>query len=332
MSKSKIIMLLVVVVLIVVAGLWISRMVVETPDQIRVGYMKIAAHLPVVAAREEGIFEEFGLDVGNLELFSDTPSLMQALITDRVDVAFQVTPDIAWSTAGKNQQKLFIYFVAQSTEEQPIDGLYALEAEGDLEGKTIGVFPGPTASAFMSEIMKKAYELEPDQYDLRPIPPPLQLNLLRNREIDALFTYEPLGTLAQARTGAVTLLNAPVEQYVVNPWNGGVGIFGEPIVQYRPKVACKFAAAIATTVSKLAQEPELAAKHMAALQPGLTPDLAMTVPLTRYYFVEGISAEKNLTLGRAAIQRLLDNQLSVYTRLGILDSSGRLDYLEVCEE
>lgn len=332
MSKSKLIGVVAVAVVVVATGLWMVNKVSTTPDRIRVGYMKIAAHLPVVVAHEEGVFQEFGLDVGELEAFSDTPALMQALLTDRIDVAFQVTPDVAWQTLDGVERKLHIYFVAQSTSASPIDGLYAMSEENDMKGKVIGVFPGPTASALMAEIMREHYGLSPRDYELRPIPPPLQLTLLRSGEIDALFTYEPLGTLARERAAAVTLIEGPVEKYVIDPWNGGVGVFGESIVRYRPKVACRFAAAIAESINRLSREPDIAAEQMVALQPGLTPDIAKKVPLTSYFFVDGISAPADLTLPRSRIQELLDNQLAVYTSLGILEERGRLDYLEGCEE
>ena len=307
---------------VILAVLLTIRLATRDPDEIRVGYMRITAHLPVIAAEEMGIFADHRLNV-RLMLYSDTPSLMRAIENKTVDVGFQVTPDMAWLSAAEGNE-YFVYFIAASTQQSPIDGLYALDSlsADDLRGQPIGCFPGPTARSMLERILFEAFKLSPQDYELRQIPPNLHVPLLKSGEIKAVFTYEPKGAILSAM-GARTLIAAPVEKHVVDPWYGGIGIFTRDLVAGRPKVACAFQAAIAQAIDELEAAPLRQAEYLQELDSGLTGDVARRVPSTKFIFTSGSDLRSDAIEARhQEIREYMDRQLTMYQELGVLPPTG----------
>ncbi|MBV5315245.1 MAG: ABC transporter substrate-binding protein [Prolixibacteraceae bacterium] len=314
MNKKKTTLIVAVTFLIAVLVFTFVRISGEK-DVIKVGYMKITAHAPLIAAYNNNIFDNHNIKVV-LEVYPNTPALINAIEAKRIDVAFQVTPDLAWTSAKSNL--LYIYFIAQSTDKTPIDGLYAMHeiTKDSLIGKTIGCFPGPTAKAMTEKIIYLAYGLTIDEYKLVEVQPPIQLSKLEKGEIELLFTYEPLGALAQERIKAIKIIDAPVEKYIVNPWNGGIGIFSDDFVKYRKDVAIRFQDAIIEGNKFLNSSPDISAQTLIQLQPGLTHEIAVKVPLQNLIFSKSTD-EIN------AINSALERQLEIYKDLHIIDGEVR---------
>jgi len=314
MKKKKTLLIIAVTFLIAVLVFTYIR-VSNDKDVIKVGYMEIASHAPLIAAYKNNFFNKYNIQV-ELEVYPNTAALINAIESKRIDVAFQVTPDLAWKSAQSNL--LYIYFIAQSTDKSPIDGLYAMHkiSKDSLIGKKIGCFPGPTAKAMTEKIMLEAYGLKPSDYELIEVQPPIQLTKLEKGEIELLFTYEPLGSLAQDRIKALKIIDAPVEKYIVNPWNGGVGIFSEDFVKYRKDVAGRFQDAIVEANKYLTSSPDVAAQTLIQLQPGLTHDIAIKIPLQNLIF-------SNSTDEINAINSALERQLEIYKDLNIINGEVR---------
>jgi ABC-type nitrate/sulfonate/bicarbonate transport system substrate-binding protein len=292
--------------------------IANTPDKLRVGYMQISAHAPVIAAKDLGIFAKHGLEV-DLIVYPDTASLMTALEKYKVDIGYQLTADVVLNAAAEGKE-FYVYFVAQSTESAPMDGFYAI---GDvnaemLRNKKIGCFPGPTGMAMTKALMKTVYGLGEKEYTLEPIPPPLQISSLRDGRIAALFTYEPLGTLAVNRIkGAKCVVRAPVEKYVLKgTWNGGIGIFTSDLVTRRRATARAFQLAIRESCKYIEDHPGIRGKVMASLQPGLEPDIAQSIPLVNARFA---STQTEAT----EMKEALESQIEIYRGLGIVREQGR---------
>ena len=312
--KSIIITIIILVLVISGVTIWQIR---TSDDTLRVGYMRIASHAPLISAIENNIFEKFNLKI-KAEYYPTTADLIHALEQNKIDVAFQVTPDIAWQSAARTGNNYYIYFVAQSTKEKPMDGLYALTPQLSKESllhKTIGHFPGPTAEAMVREILEKKYNLNRNEYQLQDVKPNLQLDFLKNKNIEALFTYEPIGTCAVKTIGAHKVIQAPVEEFIINPWNGGIGIFSEDLVKYRKSVAVNFQKAIKESFENLDKNIDIYAKTLVELQPGLTTDIAKEIPNIPLIF----STDKEKT---ESVRDAVDKQLSKYINLKILNKNN----------
>ena len=312
---------LVVIVLVVVFTVFRTR---NSSDVLRVGYMRIASHAPLISAVENKIFDKYNLDV-KAEYYPTTADLIDALEQKKIDVAFQVTPDLAWKSSSKTKDDYYIYFVARSTKEKPMDGLYAMTplTRDLLLHQTVGHFPGLTGKYVTQEILKQGYNLNPTEYTLIDANPAMQMNLLKRGEIRALFTYEPLGTIAVNSLKAENVIPAPVEKHIIDPWNGGIGIFSSDLVKYKKEVAVKFQQAIEESYSLLDKDLNLYVTTLMDLQPGLTIQLAQLVPNISLIF----STDKKNT---EEIRTSVAEQFKMYQDLGILDKNDS-HYLKIFE-
>ena len=328
MNKKSIIGIIITIVIVVVFVIFSIWKTTSSPDVLRVGYMRIASHAPLISAIENKIFEKYNLDV-KAEYFPTTTDLIEALEQKKIDVAFQVTPDLAWKSATKTKNDYYIYFVAQSTKEKPMDGFYTMKpiTRDSLLHQTIGHFPGLTGKFMTQEILKKKYNLTPQDYTLIDANPAMQIQLLTRGEIKALFTYEPAGTIAIKAYNARNEVPAPVEEHVIDPWNGGVGIFSSDLVVYRKGVAVNFQQAIKESFDSLDVNLPKYTQTLMDLQPGLTTEIAMQIPnISLIFSINKLESEK--------IRNAVAMQFKIYQDLGILnkDDSHYLKIFEPYEE
>lgn len=306
------------VVFIIIVVAFVIYKSYTTEDTLVVGYMEIASHAPVFAAKDLGVFEKHNLKI-TLRSYSDTPSLMKAVEDGHVDVGFQLTADIVLKSASQGKT-YYIYYLARSTEKSPLDGLYALDAninKAKLKGKKIGHFPGPTGAAMTKRLMKVIYDIDDNEYSLVPTAPPIQIQSLTSGSISLLFTYEPIGTSA-TELGIKRVISAPVEKFIIKgPWDGGIGVFTEELVLRRRSTAVAFLDALAETDSLIKTSKKGAgADAMAKLQAGLDVKTAMNVPLLEMVFATNAEEGRKLLTS-------LENQINLYRELEILPKEGR---------
>lgn len=316
---------IVIIAIVTVFSIWETT---SSPDLLRVGYMRITSHAPLIYAIENKILDKYNLEV-KAEYYPTTTDLIDALEQKKIDVAFQVTPDLAWKSATKTKNDYYIYFVAQSTKEKPMDGFYTMEpiVRESLLHQTIGHFPGLTGKYMTQEILKKKFNLNPEDYTLIDANPAMQIQLLERGEIKALYTYEPSGTIATKAYNAINTIPAPVEEYVIDPWNGGIGIFSSELVTYRKGVAINFQKAIKESFDSLDKDLPKYTQTLMDLQPGLTTEIAMQIPNISFIFsINKAESEE--------IREAVATQFKVYQDLGILskDDSHYLKIFEPYEE
>lgn len=323
-DKSKIWGIATTFILLVAVVLFTVLKTRNTSDVLRVGYMKIASHAPLISAIENNIFDKYNLEV-KAEYYPATADLIEALEQKKIDVAFQVTPDLAWMSVNRTKKDYYIYFVAQSTKDKPMDGFYTMDSitRESLLNQTIGHFPGLTGKYMTQEILKRKYNLTPNDYTLIDVNPAMQINLLTRGEIKGLFTYEPAGTIAMNVYKAQNSIPAPVEEYIINPWNGGIGIFSNDLVTYRKDVAINFQKAIIESFNFLDKQLPEYTKTLMDLQPGLTTKIAMQIPNIPLIF----STDKEQT---EKIRSAVAEQFKVYQDLGIL-SKDNIHSLKIFE-
>lgn len=324
MNRSKLVGVIITVMIVIGVVIFTIVKTTTSSDILRVGYMRIASHAPLIAAIENDIFKKYNLSV-KAEYYPTTTDLIEALEQKKIDVAFQVTPDLAWKSATKTRNDYYIYFVAQSTKDKSMDGLYTMKqvTKDSLLHQTIGHFPGLTGKYMTQEILKKKYGLNPDDYTLVDANPAMQIQLLTRGEIKALFTYEPLGTIALMAYKAVKAISAPVEEYVIDPWNGGIGIFSSDLVTYRKGVAINFQKAIKESFDDLNAHPSKYTETLMDLQPGLIAGIADSIPnIPLVFSINKEECEK--------IRSAVAIQFKVYQDLGILNKDDS-HYLKIFE-
>lgn len=258
------------------------------PDHIRIGYLPLAMHTPVFVAQEEKCFANRNLEVELIE-YPSSDLLLNALFADKIDVGYELGTDVVFNAMLKNSTLLKIYQVSLSYKETTSDCILIpvdsnLQSLSELKGKNLGVFPGPTARKFAELILKKATEIDDitNSVLLTAYPPPLQINALALGQIDALFTYEPLVSSALVTKKAKILQAAPVEEHIIDPWPGGVGVITEYFVMRNPEAARKVTEALYEAFDIVTKKPSIG-KEILAKKFKLQKEVAEKINLTTHW-------------------------------------------------
>ncbi|MDR2446095.1 MAG: ABC transporter substrate-binding protein [Treponema sp.] len=169
---------------------------------LRVGIMTDADSMPIMLARDEGLFEKEGVAV-ELMVFSNPQERDAALQAGKIDGAVSDLLAAAFFTAGGFDVKI----------TSLTDGRYGIAASSssgvasiaDLQGKKIGLSTNTIIQYTVDAQLKKA-GIPSDSYEPVSIPRmPVRMEMLLNGQIDAASLPEPL--LAAAVAQGATLLS-----------------------------------------------------------------------------------------------------------------------------
>lgn len=172
----------------------------EPHRKVTIGYLPIIANLPTEIARERGYFT--GIDV-EYRIYGSSNDLMEALHNGQVDATMTVAvaPVVGFHLKNPSADTVKIFSYSRTTADKPFDGLFVrddgkINTFADLLGKRVGVFPGTTAKNILSVFLRKN-GVDPSSVQWVLLPPNLQITRLRDGDIDALFTYETVRTVAE---------------------------------------------------------------------------------------------------------------------------------------
>lgn len=168
-------------------------------DTVKIGYLPIAAELPLFVAIEEGYFSREGIKY-ELVRFTSSNELGNAATAGHIDVmsgtASNVIFDIA-AVAGKKHQ-LFIINPYSNAKGHVTDHLIVRKDSkisdlSQLSGKKIASFPGSVNRIFVNLILEK-YGVSRDSYEYIEMTPPNWQPALESGSIDAVSALEPAAT------------------------------------------------------------------------------------------------------------------------------------------
>jgi len=271
---------LVTLAIIVLAGLW-WRHGHHSPANVRVGYLPIYVDLPLFVAQEQGFFQKRGINV-ELVRFASSPDIGTSLVSGDIQAGASLAYAVALSTEVRDPQKLKVFLVDSETPENYLSSFVVLPNSGitsikDLKGKKLASFPGPTAVTFCKMILEK-YGLNPGQdVQIVELDSGTHISALESHTVDALFTYEPIGTQAVLEKGAVKLLAGAVEKEIINPWQAGVWVVTKKFTTENPSQAKQFMLAIYDAVEFLRQNPKQA-KIALTKYTSIKPQVAEATP------------------------------------------------------
>lgn len=166
---------------------------------VRVGYLAVAAELPLFVAVEQKYFSAEGLTV-ELQQFTSSNELGNAATADRVDImagtASNVVFDIA--TSSGKQHRAFAFNIYSNRPNHVTDHLLVksgseIKALTQLRGKRVASFPGSVNKIFVQLILEK-HGVPRDTYEYTELPPPNWGPALQSGAIDAVSALEPTAT------------------------------------------------------------------------------------------------------------------------------------------
>jgi ABC-type nitrate/sulfonate/bicarbonate transport system substrate-binding protein len=127
--------------------------------KVKVGYLPIAADLPLFVAAEQGYFSKRGIEV-EMVRFESSPLMGTAFVNRDVDAVASIATTVALSTESRDPGRYRIFLVDANTPESPLSGILTMPATGvtaieELKGKNVGIFPGSNAALVFGLVFEK---------------------------------------------------------------------------------------------------------------------------------------------------------------------------------
>ena len=201
----------------------------NAPDKIKIGYLPLAAGLPLYVAFEEGYFKGEGFNA-ELIRFASSNEVGNATTANQIDVAF-VASNVIFDLGFVSKKKHKLIYtnpysnsVGHITDYLLVRDTTQIKKIEDLKGKKIGIFPGSVVKVFCKLIFKK-YGLNETDYELVELQPKDWNVALKTGQIDALSAVEPTASQIIAdgigyniQSGFYSLLmpNVPLSAHWIN--------------------------------------------------------------------------------------------------------------------
>lgn len=206
---------------------------------VRVGVSLLRISQPVFVAADRGFFAARGLDV-ELVRFDTAQPFADELATGRLDAAGYVALPILFGREGGPPAVRLATAIVEE-DAHPLSFLLVLRdsplhTPAQLRGKTIGVLPTLAYRRWLEAVLAKA-GLAPADVTITPIAPPLQVEALAQKGVDALFTGDPMATAAIARVARPLRPGAEVPRALGSPFLFGAFAISERLTTERPAVA-----------------------------------------------------------------------------------------------
>lgn len=202
-KQSGFLFIIGVAVLVSGAALVLRHRTTETSrgkwPTLRIGYLPLAAELPLFVAVEQGYFKRAGIEV-ELIKFASSNAIGEAATHDQIDVlagcASNVIFDIGYVSGKKHL--LFAVNPYSNAPNHVTDHIIVRTNSGittlsDLKGKKIASFPGSVNRIFTSLILEK-HGVPRDSYSYIGLQPQDWQPSLASGAIDAVSAVEPYAT------------------------------------------------------------------------------------------------------------------------------------------
>lgn len=259
-------------------------------EEVKIGYTPLVMNLPTFVALEKGYFQEQGLNVVNTPFQSGT-LIVDALVAGRIEV-FAGSSIIGLWLVEQNLPGTFkIFNVYGSTGPKDVTFVVMVAKDSilkemkDLKGKRVGTFPGITNVALAKAVLRPYFDPE-KEVTLIEIPPGNIVQALAAGQIDAYFTPEPFGMMAEAKGVGRHLVKHPLLGLNLKTGvRGGVFAFNSKFLKEKPLVAKKVKVAIDKGVD-FVNTNELEARKFLVKYANLPEPFAMKIPFDTWVKVE----------------------------------------------
>lgn len=278
-------------------------------------------------AREQGFFEEHGLNVRFVQNSSGRISILE-LFDGTVDIAHVAETPVVYSLIdssyyqGKVPDFRIFADMIYADEIQQIIGLrsHGISKPQDLKGKTIATYSGTQLDYFFDSFLLE-YEIPKSSINTIDIPPSEQQEAIEKGEVDAVIPWEPYATYIYQMLGDdAVFLNTKLTYSTL--W---LATTLNAYAENHPKVLVKYLKAIREAQIFISENPHKA-RQIIANQMGIPLDVVQA---------SWGEIDYELSLSERMVT-LLDDQTRWLKRKGEADTPGidfrSLIYYEPMEE
>jgi len=249
--------------------------------KIRVGYVPYSSCTPFFVAQEKGIFKANNLDVVIVK-FQTANEVMNALLRDDIDCIAGIGFPTYFAVEQNSHDQFKVLWCSVETKEKNVNSLLIrsdskISSVDQLKGKKVGTFTGSTQLMNVKSFLK--HFMNPDKdVQLIQISPQLQIQALASKQFDALFSIEPIPTIAVQQGIAKVLLENP-RSYIMDPFPAGGSVVSTKFLKRLPEVGKRLAVAMNSAIDSI-RENEISAKM---LLPKYTPIDSAIASKSRLY-------------------------------------------------
>jgi len=269
------------VFLVVLIGLIFVVCTKQPATKVRIGYVPYSSCTPFFVAIEKGIFKSNNLEIEPVK-FQTANEIMNALLRDEIDciagIGFPTYFAIEQNT--KNQFK--VLWCAVETREKNVNSLLVpidskLTTIEQLKGKKVGTFTGSTQLMNVKAFLRNFMDPDKDVQIIQ-ISPQLQIQALAAKQFDALFSIEPIPTIAVQQGIAKVLLDNP-RSYIMDPFPAGASVVSTKFLRRMPEAVSLLVKAMNSAIDSIRVD-ETSAKR---LLPKYTPIDSTIATKSRLY-------------------------------------------------
>ncbi|MCX5880730.1 MAG: NrtA/SsuA/CpmA family ABC transporter substrate-binding protein [Deltaproteobacteria bacterium] len=164
-------------------------------EKVTIGVGSGGLFLPFIIARENGFFQEEGLDA-TIRIYPSGKKAMEAMFAGEVDIATVADTPIVMTSFMRDDFSVFATF-AHSYDDCKVIGRKdrGVSKPEDLKGKKIGIASG-TAALFFAHIYLAEHGVDPSAVKMVDFAPADVLGVLEEGKVDAIVIYEPYASMA----------------------------------------------------------------------------------------------------------------------------------------
>jgi ABC-type nitrate/sulfonate/bicarbonate transport system substrate-binding protein len=219
----------------------------QSSNKIIIGYQEISLYQHIFTAKDKNYFNDEGLNV-NLRSFASANQMMEAFLSNQIDVLGLTNTQVALTVEGKQSGQLkFINFLVWKEGAFPDyivtrkDAL--IKRPKDLEGKTVGLHPGSAVRAF-SQAVFEHYGLDVSKIRTIELRPEIMQSTVIAGNVDAVYCMDPVSATLFLSGLTDTLIANPMQYIFPAPTPISGTAISKKLAQDNPEVAEKLIRAI----------------------------------------------------------------------------------------
>ena len=195
---------------VIVAGAWSAP--AQQPAVLTAAIGANMNHVPSFVGVEKGIFLKHGIDL-KLKVLNTGQEMSKALMAGEAQIIGSAFSNFPVAVAGGMTAKGVVGLMGDRTSrysDSPVS-VWARKESGitrveDLAGRKVGTPIGGTADEYLQVLLKKK-GLTREKVTLLNVPPGNLVSALQGGSVDAIATWEPFGSLVQARIPDAVLVS-----------------------------------------------------------------------------------------------------------------------------
>lgn len=234
-------------------------------------YVPAGYYLPFLIVEHDNLLHKRGYSM-ELKRYENNSIMISNFLNGNLDVTAQSSLTMFPVEAENPGYFKFIYGQYNMSYSFIVEEDSGINKLTDLKDKVIGTWTSPTADACIRIVLSK-YNLEPEEYEIRPFGASLVASQLQNNNVNAVFLFDAFAE-ALVQSGPYKYLSkssmkdvikvsiSKNKKKIVQVFNGGAFI-NTRLIQENPRKALAIRDALIEAVLIINKEPERVKKILA---------------------------------------------------------------------